>query len=334
MSDHPEICGAPSLAQGSPARPRVTLALFAYNQQAHVRAAVEGALAQDYDGPLEIILSDDGSPDGTFAVMQQVARRYGGMHHVRLNRNAPNLGLSAHVNHVLAMARGEIILMAAGDDISLPARVTDTVATFARHPEAMAVSFTDIRMDEAGRTFRTPSPDEPERVIDLENFLAAGPRAQSRLGLSAASRALRREVYTTFGDLRPDCPAEDSPYVLRTLYLGSLVVCGAPGIRYRVHEAQMSGAGGIARMDPALFMAQYHQDLDHALAEHLISPEKAPSVRTYFSERQTAFRLRKLIYTNQVPDRHTVQRVLRSPHYPLREKLGLCKRFLLRQGAA
>lgn len=334
MSDHPEICGAPSLAQGSPARPRVTLALFAYNQQAHVRAAVEGALAQDYDGPLEIILSDDGSPDATFAVMQEGARGYTGPHHVRLNRNDPNLGLSAHVNRVLAMAQGEIIVMAAGDDISLPTRVTDTVAAFARHPEAMAVSFEDIRIDDNGARRDDKAPSGQERIIDLETFLAAGPRAQSRLGLSAASRALRREVYDRFGNLLPDCPAEDSPYVLRALYLGKLVVCGAPGIRYRVHEAQMSGAGSIAGMDPARFMAQYRQDLDRALAENLVPSAKASAVRAYFSERQTAFRMRKLIYTNQVPDRHTLLRVLRSPHYALREKLGLCKRFLLRQGVA
>lgn len=333
MADHLEICGAPSLAQGSPERPRVTLALFAYKQQAHVRAAVEGALAQDYDGPLEIILSDDGSPDDTFAVMQEVARGYDGPHHVRLNRNDPNLGLSAHVNRVLAMARGEIIVMAAGDDISQPSRVRETVAAFARHPQAMAVSFTDIRMDDAGRVLDTPAPEGPERIIDLEMFLAAGPRAQSVLGLSAASRAFRRAVYERFGDLRPDCPAEDSPYVLRVLYLGALVVCGGPGIRYRVHEAQMSGAGSIARMDPTLFMAQYRQDLHRALGENLVSSAKATVVRAYFSERQTAFQMRKLIYTNRVPDKHTLLQVLRSPHYAPREKLGLCKRFLLRQGA-
>lgn len=325
------ICGAPTLAQGGPARPRVTLALFAYNQQAHVRAAIEGALAQDYDGPLEIILSDDGSPDGTFAVMQQVARRYGGMHHVRLNRNDPNLGLSAHVNRVLAMAQGEIIAMAAGDDISLPGRVRETVAAFARHPKAMAVSFEDIRIDETGARLDDKAPSGQERIIDLETFLAAGPRAQTVLGLSGASRAFRRAVYARFGDLQPDCPAEDSPYLLRGLYLGNLVVCPGPAIRYRVHAAQLSGAASLARMDPARFMAQYRQDLDHALAEGLVCAVKASQARAYFAERQTAFGLRSLTHHGGVPDWSTVRSILRSPHYALREKLGLCKRFLLRR---
>ena len=43
------------------ARPLVTFALFAYNQEKYIREAVEGAFSQTYE-PLEIILSDDYSP--------------------------------------------------------------------------------------------------------------------------------------------------------------------------------------------------------------------------------------------------------------------------------
>ena len=55
----------------SPERPLVTFALFAYNQENYIRAAVEGAFAQTYQ-PLEIILSDDCSKDRTFEIMQRL----------------------------------------------------------------------------------------------------------------------------------------------------------------------------------------------------------------------------------------------------------------------
>lgn len=331
MSDHPEICGTSDLAQGSSAHPRVTLALFAYNQQAHVRAAVEGALAQDYDGPLEIILSDDGSRDDTFAVMQDVARAYRGPHYVRLNRNDPNLGLSAHVNRVLAMAQGEIIVAAAGDDISLPGRVRETVAALARHPQAMAVSFTDIRMDEAGRVLDTPAPKGPERIIDLEMFLAAGPRAQSVLGLSGASRAFRRAVYERFGDLRPDCPAEDTPYLRRALYLGSCVRCGWPGIRYRIHTGQMSTPANVATMKAQVFNAQYLADLAK-LAGLGVTDLPLTRIRTHIEAEAIEFALRGLKQSGQPPDLRLVMRVLPATGFGMREKLGLSKRFLMRKG--
>lgn len=331
MTNYSGVYGASNLAQGCPAYPRVTLALFAYNQQSFVRSAVEGALAQVYDGPLEIILSDDGSHDDTFAVMQDVAHGYAGPHHVRFNRNHPNLGLSAHVNRVIAMAQGEIIVMSGGDDISLPNRVHDTAAVFARHPDAMAVSFSDLYMDEAGRALPTLPPNGSEQIIDLEIFLAAGPRAQSHLRLSGASRAIRRTIYERFGELLPDCPAEDTPYLRRALYLGTCVRCGWPGIRYRIHTAQMSRPAKIARMNAHVFKTQYLADLVK-LEESGITELPLMRIRTHIEAESVEFALRGLRQSGESPDLSLIFRILPAAGFPIREKLGLLKRFLLRRG--
>lgn len=106
-------------------RPLVTFALFAYNQEKYIREAVEGAFSQTYE-PLEIILSDDCSSDRTFEIMQEMAAAYEGPHKVILNRNMSNLGLVNHVNFLSRISKGEYIVAAAGDDISISAR-TETV---------------------------------------------------------------------------------------------------------------------------------------------------------------------------------------------------------------
>jgi len=102
-------------------RPLVTFALFAYNQEKYIRAAVEGAFAQEYS-PLEIILSDDCSTDRTFEIMQELAANYRGPHEVILNRNETNRGLTPHVFGVARLAKGTLLIAAAGDDISFPNR--------------------------------------------------------------------------------------------------------------------------------------------------------------------------------------------------------------------
>ena len=102
-------------------RPLVTLALFAYNQECYVGEAIAAAFAQTYS-PLEIILSDDCSSDGTFEIMQHAVAEYKGPHHVVLNRNPLNLNIGGHVNAVAGLATGELIVLAAGDDISVPSR--------------------------------------------------------------------------------------------------------------------------------------------------------------------------------------------------------------------
>src|SRR5690606_870089 len=62
-------------------RPLVTFAVLAYQQEDLIRQAIEAAFAQTYS-PLEIILSDDGSGDRTFEVIERMAAAYDGPHSV------------------------------------------------------------------------------------------------------------------------------------------------------------------------------------------------------------------------------------------------------------
>lgn len=95
--------------------------LLSYNQEKFIREAVEAAFAQTYS-PLEIILSDDCSGDNTFKIMSELASNYRGPHQIILNKNETNLGIGRNVEKCFKMAKGEWIVGAAGDDISLPSR--------------------------------------------------------------------------------------------------------------------------------------------------------------------------------------------------------------------
>ena len=101
--------------------PLVTFALFAYNQEQYIREAVEGAFAQTYE-PLEIILSDDCSSDGTFEIMQEMVMAYDGPHVVHCRQTPENAGVLSHVLSVMRDINGSFVVLAAGDDISQPHR--------------------------------------------------------------------------------------------------------------------------------------------------------------------------------------------------------------------
>lgn len=115
--------------EGTAERPLVTFALFAYDQEKYIREAVEGAFSQTYS-PLEIILSDDCSSDRTFAIMREMAAGYEGTHRLRLRQGQENQGVLGHVLTVSRQALGSILVVAAGDDVSLPSRTAKLVAAF------------------------------------------------------------------------------------------------------------------------------------------------------------------------------------------------------------
>ena len=118
--------------------PLVTLALFTYNQETYVRDAIDGVLKQTYKN-LEIIISDDCSTDSTYSIIENVIGSYKGLHKIILNRNKQNLGLAGHVNFVVNLANGEYVVVAAGDDISAPNRVTKSLNIFILNPNCNAV---------------------------------------------------------------------------------------------------------------------------------------------------------------------------------------------------
>ena len=129
--------------------PLVTFALFAYNQEEYIREAVEGAFSQTYE-PLEIILSDDCSSDRTFEIMQEMVATYEGPHKIRERQSPKNRGTLGHLLDVANECCGKYFVVAAGDDISVPARVELIVANFTSDTVA-AISSDDIVIDKDGK---------------------------------------------------------------------------------------------------------------------------------------------------------------------------------------
>ena len=108
---------------GANQNPLISFVIFSYNHENYVREAVEAALNQDYS-PLEIIISDDCSPDSSFDVISDTVKQYKGPHRVRTIRHQQNLGLAQHINEVIPLCNGSWVVFAASDDVSRHDRVT------------------------------------------------------------------------------------------------------------------------------------------------------------------------------------------------------------------
>lgn len=108
------------------AEPLVTFAILTYNQIDFIEDSIKGAVSQDYPN-LEIIISDDCSTDGTFERVKEIISNYKGKHTIRLNQTSENKCTLGHFFDVIDLATGELLVLSAGDDISKPNRVTETV---------------------------------------------------------------------------------------------------------------------------------------------------------------------------------------------------------------
>ena len=97
----------------------VTIGITAYNAAETIEKAVRSALSQTWR-PIEIVVVDDCSTDGTWEVLTRLAEVH---NQVRIFRNQSNRGVAYTRNRIVAKARGEFIAFFDDDDISLPERV-------------------------------------------------------------------------------------------------------------------------------------------------------------------------------------------------------------------
>lgn len=109
-------------------RPTVSVLLTSYNQRPYVAAALDSAVAQDYDA-LEVVVADDGSDDGSYERLVELAARHGDR--VRLLPRGVNqgpAGIALNRNRGLRACAGTYIAYLDGDDLFLPGKIASQVA--------------------------------------------------------------------------------------------------------------------------------------------------------------------------------------------------------------
>jgi len=205
---------------------RFTFLLLTYNQVRTVREAVAGALGQMGE-PLEILISDDCSSDGTFAAIQSAVAGYRGPHRVVLNRNERNLGLNGHIHVAHEISSGDLIIVAAGDDISLPHRSTRIRALFEKRSPLLVHSAAKVI-----------GPDGEPAVDDYRKatfFQTTEPKvvAGSTALYLGATGAWHKDLYRKYGRVEPDA-FEDLVFGFRAALEGRVGFIDEPLIAYRL----------------------------------------------------------------------------------------------------
>ena len=103
-----------------------------YNTERYVAESIESVLAQTFRD-FELIVVDDCSTDGSYAVAESYARRDP---RIRLLRNERNLGVAGAKNRGLDAVRGgEYVAFMDSDDLAAPDRLEKQIAFLRAHPE-------------------------------------------------------------------------------------------------------------------------------------------------------------------------------------------------------
>lgn len=159
-------------------KPLISCVVPTYNSEKYLREALNSVLEQTYR-PLEIIVADDGSTDGT----ADVAAKYGNeIRFFSQNTSGP----AATRNFGLSHASGEFIAFLDADDLWHPEKLEMQMARFEQKPELdLCITYAQMFWVES--------------LVEEKKYYEEHPRTKSIPGYATTTLLARRGVFGTIG---------------------------------------------------------------------------------------------------------------------------------------
>ena len=217
--------------------PLMSVLVATHNHEAWIGAALRSVLEQE-GTPVEVLVGDDASTDGTAEAIEDVVAQYRGPHQVRVHRQPTNLGALENNKWLRQNARGRWLVSNDGDDLSLPGRLRRIEAVI-RRTGVSFVSSNAVLVDADGTPQGTYLPRGPDIPFTLEQIASQG-YTDHMLG---ATSAFERRILTTFGFMEKARIAGgggDHVIPFRACFLGGGYYIDEPLLAYRQHARQMT----------------------------------------------------------------------------------------------
>jgi len=172
----------------------VSVVLPTYNGVEFVADSIESVLNQTDDTALELIVTDDGSTDGTLDVVDSFDDD-----RITLVHNDDSQGVAANINHGAARATHDIIAFIDQDDVWLPKKLE--VHREVHREEDAAMVYSDVaQIDERGERTgerRLPGPESSTEdfvtlLLQRLNFIPSG-----------SCVTIRRDTFEAVGGFDP-----------------------------------------------------------------------------------------------------------------------------------
>ena len=200
--------------------PKVSVIMSVYNGEKYLKEAVDSILNQTFKD-FEFIIVDDGSTDGTFAILKNYKD-----HRIKII-NQSRLGIAEAKNKAVDSSSGEYIAIMDADDVSLPERLEVEVDFLEQHKDVGLVSADLYMVDENGKLILERSALNGNEYIQK--------RIRESFCIHHGPSMIRRDVFQMVGGYRKEFRyALDYDLFLRIAENAMLENINRPLYKYRV----------------------------------------------------------------------------------------------------
>lgn len=138
----------------------VSIIMPVYNGEKYVQQSIKSLVAQTFMD-FELIIVDDGSTDGTAAILDSFTDS-----RIKRLSNPTNMGLVVSLNRGIAQARGKYIARQDADDLSFVGRLVAQVDYLENHQEVGLLGSWAAKIDERGNVIGSARPPCQTGIIN------------------------------------------------------------------------------------------------------------------------------------------------------------------------
>lgn len=157
--------------------PLVSVVMITYGHENYIEESINSILVQNFDAEIELIISDDCSPDNTENVVKNIIANHLNGNWIKYIRHSGNKGAIPNFVWALSQARGKYIALCEGDDYwTDPLKLKKQVDFLKKNPE-YSLTFHKIKgigsKDADKAVFRNPEQEKTYTLNDLAkgNFI-------------------------------------------------------------------------------------------------------------------------------------------------------------------
>lgn len=255
MPNRPEWLPRLALVQASAKAPRsegqqrVSVALCTYNGERFIEQQLSSILGQSQPVD-EIVVSDDGSTDGTVEIVRRVVSGNSGPG-LKILQNSSALGVTANFEQAMAACTGEFICLSDQDDIWMPDRVELALEKFRERPELQLVHSNAELVNEQGESLG----EDLFRAIGFSRLERKRIRKGQAFGVllrrnvvTGATVMIRRELFEQSRPF-PTSWVHDEWLAVNAGSSGQIDFLDQRLVSYRQHESNQIGAGSLGLSD-------------------------------------------------------------------------------------
>lgn len=251
---------------------KVSVVICTYQHRSMVEQALLGVLNQKVDFPIEVIVADDGSTDGT----QEIIKKYQAMYPDKISKcilRSGNIGIGNNYYDALTKADGKYVAICDGNDWWIDdCKLKKQVDYLELNPDCSIVCSDFINSIEDNETQR-------QERFDVEAYLKSKIGLKERYTFSdllycqfiaSCTMVLRWGLHGRIPDFLKSYQVIDFPLMLIHASCGYIKVINEPMAVHRVHFESLTGSGKeITHAERLMVLKEVDQFLGFRLTSYV-----------------------------------------------------------------